>query len=130
MNRIGNQFAMGNAVTSQLVRHYLSRFTTAIPEQPLEKPPSSCAVASGLQKYIHHFTILVHRSPQIMLFAADLYENLIDEEDIAITLVLSFQAPGIRGTELDTPEANGLVADFNPSFGQQIFDIAWLRLKR
>jgi hypothetical protein len=31
-------------------------------------------------------------------------------------------APHILSAELDTPEADGLVADFNPSFGQQIFD--------
>jgi hypothetical protein len=67
VKRVGDQFSMRDAVTSQLVRHYLSRFTTAIPEQPLEKPPSSCAVASGLQKYIHHFTILINGAPQVLL---------------------------------------------------------------
>jgi len=38
-----------------------------------------------------------------MLFALNIYKNLIDEEGVAIALVLSFQPPGIFCAELDTP---------------------------
>jgi hypothetical protein len=33
-------------------------------------------------------------------------EDFIDEDGIAIAMMLSFQAAGINGSELDTPEAD------------------------
>jgi hypothetical protein len=59
-----------------------------------------------------------------MLLAVDFYEDFIDEECVTVASVLPLQSLGIFGAELDTPEADGLVADFNPAFGQQILDIA------
>ena len=43
-----------------------------------------------------------------MLFAIDLHEDFIDEEGIAVAMMLSLQSPGEPGTELDTPEPNGV----------------------
>ena len=59
-----------------------------------------------------------------MLLTVDFYENFIDVERIAETSVFSFQSAGINGSELDTPEADGLSTDCDTSFSEQIFDIA------
>jgi hypothetical protein len=45
-----------------------------------------------------------------MLLAIDFYEDLINEESIAIALVFSLQSAGINGTKLDTPQADSLAA--------------------
>jgi hypothetical protein len=39
-----------------------------------------------------------------MLFAIDLHEHFVDVERIAASLMSSLQAPGVPGSELDTPE--------------------------
>ena len=57
-----------------------------------------------------------------MLFAIDLHEDFIDEEGIAVAMMLSLQSPGEPGTELDTPEPNGFVGDCDASLSKQIFD--------
>jgi hypothetical protein len=36
-----------------------------------------------LQIYINHFTILIDRTPKIVLLAPDLYKNFIYEESVA-----------------------------------------------
>ncbi len=59
-----------------------------------------------------------------MLLAIDLYKDLIDEEDVTVASVLPLQSSGVESSELDTPESDGLAADSDASFGQQIFDIA------
>jgi len=50
-------------------------------------------------------------------------ENLVNEERVAIAMMLSFQAAGINGTELDTPEADCFAGESNAAFGQEILDI-------
>ena len=41
-----------------------------------------------------------------MLLTVDSDEHFIDVECVAITTVLSFQSPGIQGSELDTPQTD------------------------
>jgi len=55
-----------------------------------------------LKKYINHFTVLVNRSAQTMLFTIDFDEDFIDVENIAEASVSSIQAAGINRSELDT----------------------------
>jgi hypothetical protein len=88
MNRIEHQFSMRDTVASQLIRDNLSGFTAIFSKQSLEKPPGSCTVASCLKKYIDHLSVLVNRSPQILLPAADLHEDFVNKECISIALVL------------------------------------------
>jgi len=117
MDVFRNDLSMRYAMATEFVSHDLPRLALINPQSPLEKVPGGRTVPSGLQEHVHDLAILVHRSPQIMLFAADLYENCIDEESIAVTLMLSFQAPGIRGTELDTPEADQFMAGRDSALG-------------
>ncbi len=56
-------------------------------QQALEKALCSLAVTPVLEKHINHFTILINRTPKIVLLALDLHEHFIDEEGITIALV-------------------------------------------
>ena len=80
---------MSHVVASQFIRYDLSRFTSMFPQQPLKEPLCSLTITSLLKKYVHHFTILINRSPQVMLLTMDLHKNFIDEEGIAVSLMLS-----------------------------------------
>jgi hypothetical protein len=51
-----------------------------------------------------------------MLLAVDLDDDLIDEEGVAVATVLSLQAPSIFGTEFETPQPDGFIADSDASF--------------
>jgi hypothetical protein len=86
MNRVRDQVSMRNAVASQLIRHYLSRFTTMSSYEPLEETLSRRAVPAWLQKYVDHLAILIYRSPQVLLLSADLHEYFINVKCIAETL--------------------------------------------
>ena len=53
-----------------------------------------------------------------MLLAVDLYEDLIDEEGIAVTPVLAFQSAGINGTKFYTPETDLFPGDNDAALGE------------
>ena len=86
-------------------------------QQPLEEAPSGLRIPSRLQKHIDRFTVLVHRTPQIVLLAADLHEGFINEEGISVALMFSPESPGVLGTEFDTPQTDRLIADDYPTLG-------------
>ena len=56
--------------------------------------------------------------------AVYLDEDFVDVKDIAVASMLSFQAAGINGAEFDAPQADRFAADGDPSFSQQVFDVA------
>ena len=63
MDRLWNQFSMRDTIASQLICHDFSGLTMVYLQQPFEELLSRFAISSGLQKYIHHLTILIHRTP-------------------------------------------------------------------
>jgi hypothetical protein len=103
VNRLWYQFPVSHTVTSQFVRNNLSRLTLVFPQQPLKEALCSLTITSLLKKYVHHFTILIDRSPQVMLLTMDLHKNFIDEEGIAVSLMLSSQTLGVLRPELIAP---------------------------
>ena len=118
MNKVRDQLSMCDPIAAQLVRHDLPGLTTMFLQQSLEKTPCCPAVSSRLQKHIDHFTVLIDRPPQIVLLAADLHKDFINEENISVALMFSPESPGVLGTEFDLPESNVFVGDRDPSFGQ------------
>lgn len=120
---IRHQFSMGHTVASQFVRHDVPGLATTTPHEPLEEALCCSAVSAGLQIDIDHFSILIHRPPQILLLTIDLHEDLIDVERIAVTSVSLFESTSVSSAKLDTPDSDGFVADTNASFGEQVFDI-------
>ena len=51
-------------------------------------------------------------------------EHFIDVEGVAIASVLSFQTSGVFRAKFDTSQSDGLMADVDTSFSEEIFDIA------
>jgi hypothetical protein len=87
-------------------------------QESFEEALRGLAVSSRLQKHIDHFTILVDRTPEIVLPTPDLHEDLIDKEGISVALMYSPESPDVLGSKLDAPEPNGFVGDRAPSRGQ------------
>ncbi len=71
----------------------------------------------GLKIHINDLAILVYSTPQVMLLAIDLYEDLVDEKGITVASVFPFQSTCVNSSELDTPEPDRFVADSDTSLG-------------
>jgi len=117
MDCFRDYLTMGDWITSQLIRHDLPELSAMISQQTLEKPLCCRSVPPGMQINIYHFAILVNSCPQVMLLAVNLHEEFINEESIAVALVLPLQSARIDSPEFYTPEADRFAADSNASFG-------------
>ena len=51
-------------------------------------------------------------------------KDFVDEEGIAIALVLSFESSSVYGTELNAPETDRFAADDDALFSEKIFNIS------
>jgi hypothetical protein len=60
-----------------------------------EKALSRLAIPAGLQIYINDLTVPIHRPPQAVLLAVDLYENFIDVECVAVATMSPLQSSTI-----------------------------------
>ena len=129
VNRFRHHFPVSYWIASQLVRHDLPRLTTMASKQSPEEPLRSSPIPLVLQVNIHHLAILVHGPPQIMLLAFDLYEYFVNIERIAVAAMPTLQSPGVKSTELDAPEPDGLVADGDAALREQIFNISVAQVK-
>ena len=73
---------------------------------------------------IQNIAILVHRSPQVKLLTLNLHEDFIHMPGVTQSTPLASDRAGVFRSELETPEADGLVGDDDPPFSQQILDIS------
>ena len=129
VNRVGHDLSLSYRITSQLISHDLSGLGATGTHQPPEEALCCCTITSGLQIHINDFTILVDRSPQVMLLAVYLYEDFIDVESVAVTAVLALQATSINSSKLDAPEADRLPSDDDAPLCQKIFNIPMAEIK-
>ena len=123
MDRFRYQLSMRDIVAPQFIRYDLPWLSTMATQQAPEKTLRRPAVSTRLQKYIDNFAVLVDRSPKIMLLTIDFDENLINEESIAVPVVIALQSPGIFRTELYGPKADRFAAHRNSSLSQQILNV-------
>ena len=103
VNCLWHKFSMRNTIAFQLVRYNLSRFSLVIFQQPLKETLCSRTITTGLEKHINHFAVLVNCTPQVLLLAIYLYENLVNEECISESLMPFSQSSRILWTELVAP---------------------------
>jgi hypothetical protein len=64
-----------------------------------------------------------------MLLAVDFDKDFIDEEGIAVALMLSFQSPSVERAEFYTPKANRFTTYRDTSLSQQIFDVTVTKIE-
>ena len=108
----------GDTIATQFVGHDLPRFATIATYQSSEKALCSRSISASLQVHIYYLPVLVNGAPEIVLFASDLYEDLINVECIAIPSVPTIQPTGVFGSELYTPQSDRLVADCDAALSQ------------
>ena len=77
-----------------------------------------------LDQNVDHVTILIHGAPEIMLFAVDSNEDLIQVPVVAQSSLASLQFPSIVRTEFLTPLSDRLIRHNDSALGHKIFDIS------
>jgi hypothetical protein len=90
VNHFGHQLPVCNPITPEFICHDLSGLPMMALQQSPEEALCRITIPFSLEIHIHHFNVLIYCSPEIVLFAAYLYEHLINEKCIAITLMLTF----------------------------------------
>jgi hypothetical protein len=86
---------MCDTIAPQFIRHYLPGFVLMYLQEPFKESLCGRTISSFLEKHINNFTILINRSPEVMLFTINPDENLVNEKCITISPVFPLQPIGI-----------------------------------
>jgi hypothetical protein len=85
---------------------------------------ASTLITPTLDENIHHLPVLVDSPPQIPSLTLDSHEQFIQVPRVTQATPSSLEGPGVFGTKLPTPLADGLVADDDPTLCQEVFHIS------
>ena len=119
-----NELTMCGGVARQFVGDQRSGTVLQPLEEFLEEALCRPGVAFTLYHNIQHFAFLVHRSPQVDQLSVDLAEHFIEKPGIPTPAPPLTKAPSVRGTEFQTPQANGLMGDDDTVLQHHFLDIA------
>jgi hypothetical protein len=75
------------------------------------------SISTGLEIHIHHFTVLINSTPEIMLLAVDLHKDFVDVECVTVASVFPLQPSAVNGSKFDTLQPDALVANCDSTFG-------------
>jgi len=121
---IRHAFPVSNTVAPKLISDDTSRFITTHLQQALKETIRCLSISAALQEHVNHFPILVDCTPEIVLFALDLHEYLIEIEGIAVSLMPAPKSPGVLRAKLNAPQSDRLIADLDTALSHEILDIA------
>ena len=130
VDRIGNQLTMCHSITTQFVGNDFPGFAAIVSYKAPEETFCSSPVTFFLQIHVNHFTVLICRSPQVMLLAVDLNGNFIDVERVAVASEFSFQSTGVRAPNLIHQRRIASRLTVMPRSASRSSMSLWLRLKR
>ena len=115
--------AKGRTVAPQLVG-VDDGWDVMLTQEPEEESLRRLCVPAPLKEHIQHNAMFVDRPPQPMSDAPDLHTHFVEMPPGTPAGFPVAQVLGERVTEFDTPAADGLTGDANPSFQQQFFDVS------
>src|SRR5215469_8781527 len=116
--------ALGRGVALQLVCHDHPRDASQALQQ-LAKEPLGCGrVAPALDQNVEDISLLVDRTPKIVLLAADADEHLVHVPLVAGSWPSLPQHIGEDPAKAQAPLANALVANDDPTRRQDQLDIS------
>ena len=112
--------ALGSAIGAKFVCHDGSRHIAQALQQLAKEALGRLRVAAALDQHIEHVAVLINGPPEVVQFASDADENLVQK-----SLVTGFRPPlegrSVAPSEAQAPLTDGLVADHNaPSCQDQL----------
>ena len=116
-------------IRSQAIGHDYVRHEALVLEQFPEQFERSSLVAAHLDQDVENFTFLVDGPPHEHPLTTDADHHFVEMPNAGGTSALAANVGGDRRAELVGPAANGLVADVDATFGEQILNVAQARGK-
>ena len=93
-------------------------------QQPGQEGPCSVSITMPLKQNVEHEAVLVDCSPEPVSDAIDIRPHLVQMLPGTPSVFPVAQAFGEERAELDTPFAEGLVAELNAAPAQQLLNIS------
>lgn len=118
-----HHLAVRGTVAAQLVGHQSVWLAALPPHKHSQKTLRRTLVASRLDENVDNVAVLIDGAPEILLPAADPYEDLVQVPRISEPRLATFRSGSVSRPELQAPTANGFIRDLDATLGQQIFDI-------
>ena len=109
---------------SQLISNKLQRWPLLVLQNLAKEALGSSLVSVTGDQDVEDIAVLIHRSPEITLLAADRNEQLIHVPDVTETTLSPAQ--GSRGlrSELPAPGPNGFVGHRDAALGEKVLSVA------
>jgi len=123
MFNLGKQLAVCHSVASQLVGHDHSRYISKTLQQSPKETFGGPSIPPWLNEDVEHDTVLIHGTPQIMLYALDANEHLVHIPLIPRLWPAAAQAVGETLTEFLAPAPHCLVGHDHTTFGQNQLNV-------
>ena len=111
-------------VGAQPVGDQQFRRETLLLEQLVHQPQRRPGIASTLNQHVENLALMVDGTPEIHSFAGDAHHHLVEMPAIARPRATPTQPSRDPRTELQHPAPHRFVGDVEPSFGQELLDIA------
>jgi hypothetical protein len=112
------------SIAPQLVGNQPPGLASLAFQQHTEETFSRTPIATQLEEDVDHITVLVNGAPEIVLLPPNVHEEFIQVPRIAQPTLATLERTSVHGTELQTPQSDGLVSDDDPPLCQEILDVS------
>src|SRR5687768_14185292 len=105
----------GGAIGSKFIGHDHPGHVAQALQQLAKEARSSLLVAAILHQHIEYVSMLINRSPEVVQFASDADENLVEKPLVSGFRPALLKGLGVNPSEAQAPLADGLIADHDAS---------------
>jgi hypothetical protein len=116
--------SVSDSITAQAVRDEAPRLVFRPAQQALEETLGSGPVPPLLHQDVQHDAMLIHRSPQIVQYAPDADEHLVEVPGVSRLRSAPAQPAGKVGAELQAPVPDTFVRHYDAALRQDRLDVA------
>lgn len=106
------------------------RMNSRVLQQSLENFDRSGLVAALLNEHVENFAFVIDDAPKIHPHAANLHDHLVEMKTRRRLGAAPTEVPSELLSELQCPDADGFVAQFDPALGEEFLDVRMLSENR
>ena len=111
------------AIASELVGDQPPRHVALTLQQLAKEALGGFPVATRLDENIDHVTILINRTPELLSFASDRDEDLVQVPRVTQPTLTPLQRASVFRAELEAPKPDRFVGNRDAALGEKVFYI-------
>ena len=115
---------MRRRIASQLVGDQPPRHATLPLQQLAEESFGGFPITARLDEDIDHITVLIHRTPEVLTFALDRDEDLVQVPRVSQASLSALESTGVFRPEFDAPKSDRFIGNRDAALSQQILNIS------